>query len=63
MRMDANDFVLLALHAMGGEIRGKTKLQKTVYFLGLMTGHLDDLGYRTTSTGPTLTKWLMQQAG
>ena len=50
--MDANDFVLLALRAMGGEIRGKTKLQKTVYFLGLMTGHLDDLGYRAHFYGP-----------
>ena len=50
--MDANDFVLLALHATGGEIRGKTKLQKTVYFLGVMTGHLDDLGYRAHFYGP-----------
>jgi uncharacterized protein YwgA len=37
---------LLSLLAMGSEIQGKTKLQKTVYFLGLMTGCLDDLGYR-----------------
>jgi uncharacterized protein YwgA len=50
--MDANDFVLLALFAVGGKIRGKTKLQKTVYFLGLMTGHLDDLGYRAHYYGP-----------
>jgi uncharacterized protein YwgA len=50
--MDATDFVLLALHAVGGEIQGKTKLQKTVYFLGLMTGHLDDLGYRAHYYGP-----------
>ena len=50
--MDATDFVLLALHTVGGEIQGKTKLQKTVYFLGLMTGHLDDLGYRAHYYGP-----------
>ena len=50
--MNANDFVLLAIYAMGGEIRGKTKLQKTVYFLGLMTGQLDDLGYRAHFYGP-----------
>ncbi|MGB2938473.1 MAG: hypothetical protein WBD05_09820 [Phycisphaerae bacterium] len=50
--MDATNFVLLALHAVGGEIQGKTKLQKTIYFLGVMTGHLDDLGYRAHYYGP-----------
>jgi uncharacterized protein YwgA len=50
--MDSKDFVLLATLAMGGEIRGKTKFQKTVYFLGLMTGCLDDLGYRAHFYGP-----------
>ena len=50
--MNARDFVQLALIAMDGEIRGKTKLQKTVYFLGLLTGSLDDLGYRAHFYGP-----------
>ena len=50
--MDATDFVLLGLHAMGGEVRGRTKLQKTIYFLGVLTGHLDDLGYRAHYYGP-----------
>jgi len=50
--MDATDFVLLALHAVGKKIQGKTKLQKTIYFLGLMTGHLDNLGYRAHYYGP-----------
>lgn len=50
--MDATNFVLLALHAVGGEIQGKTKFQKTIYFLGVMTGHLDDLGYRAHYYGP-----------
>jgi uncharacterized protein YwgA len=43
--MDPYDFVHLALLAVGGEIRGKTKLQKTVYFLGVISGHLEELGY------------------
>lgn len=50
--MDSKDFVLLAMLAMGGEIQGKTKFQKTVYFLGLMTGCIDDLGYRAHFYGP-----------
>jgi uncharacterized protein YwgA len=50
--MDAKDFVTLALLVKGGEIRGKTKLQKTVYFLGLMTGQLENLGYRAHFYGP-----------
>lgn len=50
--MDPYDFVHLALLAAGGEIKGKTKLQKTVYFLGIMTNHLDDLGYRPHFYGP-----------
>lgn len=50
--MNANDFVTLSLLAMGGEIQGKTKLQKTVYFLGLLTDGLEDLGYRPHFYGP-----------
>src|SRR5438067_2288305 len=50
--MDAYDFVHLALLAYGGSIKGKTKFQKVVYFLGVMTGHLDDLGYRAHFYGP-----------
>jgi len=46
------DFVHLALHAMGGEIAGKTKLQKTVYFLGVMTDCLEELGYGAHYYGP-----------
>jgi len=48
----AYDFVHLALHAMGGEIQGRTKLQKTVYFLGVMTDHLEELGYGAHYYGP-----------
>lgn len=50
--MDSYDFVHLALLAEGGEIKGKTKLQKTVYFLGVITGCLKDLGYRPHFYGP-----------
>lgn len=50
--MDTRDIVQLSLLAMGSEIQGKTKLQKTVYFLGLMAGCLDKLGYRGHFYGP-----------
>jgi uncharacterized protein len=50
--MDAKEFVPLALLSLGGEIQGKTKLQKTVYFLGLLTRCVDDLGYRPHFYGP-----------
>lgn len=50
--METYSFVQLTLLAMGGEIKGKTKLQKTVYFLGLMTGCVEDLGYRPHFYGP-----------
>ena len=52
MSMDANDFVQLVLLAYGGKIRGKTKLQKVVYFLGVLTGLIDELGYRAHYYGP-----------
>ena len=52
MTIDAYDFVHLALLAVGGEIRGKTKLQKTVYFLGVLTDSVDQLGYRAHYYGP-----------
>src|SRR5262249_40853843 len=52
LMMDPNDFVVLAILAMGGEIQGKTKFQKAVYFLGLLTGCIDDLGYRAHFYGP-----------
>jgi len=50
--MEAKDFVLLVLLASGGEIRGKTKLQKTMYFVGLLTDCCESLGYRAHFYGP-----------
>lgn len=50
--MNTYHFVHLTLAAMGGEIQGRTKLQKTVYFLGVITNSLDGLGYRPHFYGP-----------
>lgn len=51
--MNAYDFVHLTFLAMKNhEIKGNTKLQKTVYFLGLRTGLEEDLGYRPHFYGP-----------
>lgn len=50
--MDARTIVQLGLLALGGKVHGKTKLQKSMYFLGLMTGCLEDLGYRAHYYGP-----------
>jgi len=50
--MNAYDFVHLSLLALGGEIKGRTKLQKTIYFLGVLADSLEDLGYRPRFYGP-----------
>jgi uncharacterized protein YwgA len=50
--MDINDFVLLSLSAIGGKIEGKTKLQKTIYFLGILTDSIVELGYDAHYYGP-----------
>jgi uncharacterized protein len=51
--MNAYDFVHLTFLAMKNhEIKGNTKLQKTVYFLGLRTGLEEELGYRPHFYGP-----------
>lgn len=50
--MDLRDFVTLTLLAAGGEVRGKTKLQKLVYFVGALTESLEQLGYRPHFYGP-----------
>jgi uncharacterized protein len=50
--MDVRTFVQLGLLALGGSVRGTTKYQKSMYFLGLMTGRVDDLGYRAHYYGP-----------
>ena len=50
--MSAYDFVHLVLFASNGAIQGRTKLQKTVYFVGALTGTLPSLGYRAHYYGP-----------
>jgi len=50
--MNTYDFVHLVLFASENEIRGKTKLQKRVYFAGILTDHVDELGYRPHFYGP-----------
>jgi uncharacterized protein len=50
--MKTRDFVVLAYGAFGGEISGKTNLQKKVYFLGVGLGRESDLGYRPHYYGP-----------
>lgn len=52
MSISAYDFVHLALYAMDGEIDGKTKLQKAIYFLGLMAKQAEELGYDAHYYGP-----------
>jgi uncharacterized protein YwgA len=54
--LDAYDFVHLVLYAAGGRIEGRTKLQKLVYFAGVLTGMLDELGYRSHYYGPYSSK-------
>lgn len=46
------DFVHLTLYALGGKVSGKTNLQKTVYFVGIKSGLIDELGYRPHFYGP-----------
>src|SRR5579871_3048502 len=50
--MNTYDFVHLTLHALGDQVRGKTKLQKMVYFTGILTGTIKDLGYGPHYYGP-----------
>jgi uncharacterized protein YwgA len=50
--MKAYDFVHLVLLAAGGRIQGRTKLQKVVYFAGVLTDMLEELGYRAHYYGP-----------
>lgn len=50
--MTPTDFVHISLLALGGEVLGKTALQKKIFFLGVLTGTLDELGYRPHFYGP-----------
>jgi len=47
-----HDIVLLTLRQWDGEVQGKTRLQKLIYFAGVMTGQEDELGYTAHFYGP-----------
>jgi len=46
------DVVLLTLNALGGKVAGKTRLHKTIYFLGELTETTQQLGYQAHYYGP-----------
>ena len=48
--MNVSDALLFAYDALGGAIRGKTTLQKKIYFLGIMLN--EDFGYGPHYYGP-----------
>jgi uncharacterized protein YwgA len=50
--MKTYDFVHLVLYAAGGKIQGRTKLQKMVYFTGVLMKCEANLGYRPHFYGP-----------
>jgi hypothetical protein len=50
--MKIRDLVVLAYGAFGGEILGKTSLQKKIYFIGVGLGKEAKLGYRAHYYGP-----------
>jgi len=52
MPEEPHEFILMAVHAFGGTVKGKTDMQKRIYFLGELTGRLADLGYRPHYYGP-----------
>jgi hypothetical protein len=45
--MTTYDFVHLVIHAAGDRIEGRTNLQATVYFVGVLTDRVQSLGYRS----------------
>lgn len=46
------DFVHLAIKVLGGDVRGRTRLQKEVYFLAKLLGEEVDRGYSAHFYGP-----------
>ncbi len=52
MQIQMRDYVLLAYRAFRGEMRGKTQLQKRIYFLGTITKEIGKLGFGPHYYGP-----------
>src|SRR5690349_13610334 len=50
--IETYDFVHLSLVALGGEVEGKTKLQKLIYFIAVLNNCAGDIGYRPHYYGP-----------
>lgn len=50
--MKTYDYVHLIIYAAGGKVEGRTKLQKLVYFSGVLTKQEESLGYRAHFYGP-----------
>ena len=50
--MNASQFVLSLIHACGGRVNGRTFLQKTGYFVSILTGLSVDLRYHAHFYGP-----------
>lgn len=51
--MNTYDFVHLVLYAQeNSKIEGKTKLQKIVYFFGIISKQIEDLGFKAHYYGP-----------
>ncbi|MBI3910900.1 MAG: hypothetical protein HY320_08195 [Armatimonadetes bacterium] len=50
--MRPHEFVLLAMETMGGQVQGRTLLQKCVYFLAMLTDNLPLLDYGPHYYGP-----------
>jgi uncharacterized protein YwgA len=46
------DFVLLVIDLLGGQVQGRTKMQKLIYFAGLLTMREKQLGYSPAFYGP-----------
>jgi len=50
--MSPYDFTHLALRAIDCRVEGRTKLQKTIYFLGVLSDNVEELDYRRHFYGP-----------
>ena len=46
------NFLILTLSAFDGETRGKTRLQKRCFFVSLLAGKLEEMGFQPHYYGP-----------
>ncbi|MGH9427053.1 MAG: hypothetical protein ACRD2L_12215, partial [Terriglobia bacterium] len=50
--LEADDLVLAAVEASGGQLQGRTRLQKLIYLTSAASGREAQLGYRANYYGP-----------